>query len=76
MTSTRRNDRIARIGALSPVVSSDMNTSALVSVVIASVLACNGAFVAGGVQRARQRCADELAKGNYFPGCPIQTERF
>lgn len=34
------------------------------------------AFVDGGVQRARQRCAEELAKGNYFPGCPVQSERF
>jgi len=34
------------------------------------------AFVAGGVERARQRCTDELAKGNYFPGCPVQSERF
>ena len=34
------------------------------------------AFVTGGVQRARQRCADELARGSYFPGCPVQSERF
>ena len=27
-------------------------------------------------QWARQRCTDELAKGNYFPGRPVQTERF
>jgi glyoxylase-like metal-dependent hydrolase (beta-lactamase superfamily II) len=30
----------------------------------------------GGVQRARERCAAELAKGNYFPGCPIVTKRY
>jgi glyoxylase-like metal-dependent hydrolase (beta-lactamase superfamily II) len=30
----------------------------------------------GGVQRARERCASELAKGNYFPGCPIQSKRY
>ena len=34
------------------------------------------AFVTGGVQRARQRCGEELARGNYFPGCPVQSERF
>jgi glyoxylase-like metal-dependent hydrolase (beta-lactamase superfamily II) len=33
-------------------------------------------MIRGGVQRARQRCADELAKGNYFAGCPIQSTRF
>ncbi len=33
-------------------------------------------MVRGGVQRARERCASELAKGNYFPGCPIQSKRF
>jgi glyoxylase-like metal-dependent hydrolase (beta-lactamase superfamily II) len=33
-------------------------------------------MIKGGVQRARQRCADELAKNNYFPGCPIQSTRF
>jgi glyoxylase-like metal-dependent hydrolase (beta-lactamase superfamily II) len=30
----------------------------------------------GGVKRARERCASELAKGNYFPGCPIVTKRY
>jgi hypothetical protein len=30
----------------------------------------------GGVQRARERCAAELAKGNYFPGCPVVTKRY
>jgi hypothetical protein len=29
-----------------------------------------------GVERTRARCASELAKGNYFPGCPVQTKRY
>jgi hypothetical protein len=33
-------------------------------------------LIKGGVQRARERCAAELAKGNYFPGCPVQTRRY
>ena len=33
-------------------------------------------MIKGGVQRARERCASELAKGNYFPGCPVQTNRY
>ncbi|MBB6096460.1 glyoxylase-like metal-dependent hydrolase (beta-lactamase superfamily II) [Povalibacter uvarum] len=33
-------------------------------------------MVKGGVQRARERCAAELAKGNYFPGCPVVSKRF
>jgi glyoxylase-like metal-dependent hydrolase (beta-lactamase superfamily II) len=33
-------------------------------------------MIRGGVQRARERCAAELAKGNYFPGCPIQSRRY
>lgn len=33
-------------------------------------------LVKGGVERARARCASELAKGNYFPGCPIETNRY
>lgn len=33
-------------------------------------------LIKGGVQRARERCAAELAKGNYFPGCPVQTTRY
>jgi glyoxylase-like metal-dependent hydrolase (beta-lactamase superfamily II) len=33
-------------------------------------------LIRGGVERARQRCADELAKGNYFAGCPVQSTRF
>jgi hypothetical protein len=30
----------------------------------------------GGTDRARQHCAAELAKGNYFPGCPIQSKYY
>jgi len=30
----------------------------------------------GGTQRARQHCAAELAKGNYWPGCPIQSRYY
>jgi hypothetical protein len=33
-------------------------------------------LIKGGVMRARERCASELAKGNFFPGCPIQTKRY
>ncbi len=33
-------------------------------------------LVKGGVQRARARCAAELLKGNYFPGCPVQSRRY
>jgi hypothetical protein len=33
-------------------------------------------MIKGGVQRARERCASELAKGNYFPGCPIVSQRY
>jgi hypothetical protein len=29
-----------------------------------------------GVGRARGRCASELAKGSYFPGCSIQSKRY
>jgi glyoxylase-like metal-dependent hydrolase (beta-lactamase superfamily II) len=29
-----------------------------------------------GVKRARERCAAEAAKGNYFAGCPVQTKRY
>lgn len=32
--------------------------------------------IKGGVERTRARCAAELAKGNYFAGCPVQTERY
>ena len=30
----------------------------------------------GGTERARQHCADQLAKGNYWPGCPIQSKYY
>ena len=33
-------------------------------------------MVKGGVKRARERCAAELAKGNYFAGCPVQSKRY
>lgn len=33
-------------------------------------------LIAGGVERARELCAAELAKGNYFAGCPIQSDRY
>ncbi len=33
-------------------------------------------LVRGGVERARERCAAELGKGNYFAGCPVQSDRF
>lgn len=33
-------------------------------------------IVSGGVKRAREHCADQLAKGNYWPGCPIQTKYY
>ena len=33
-------------------------------------------FVQGGVDRVRAMCAEELDKGHYFPGCPLQTDRF
>ncbi len=33
-------------------------------------------LIKGGVKRARERCSAELAKGNYFPGCPVQTLRY
>jgi hypothetical protein len=34
------------------------------------------AMVKDGVKRARERCAAELAKGNYFAGCPAQSKRY
>jgi glyoxylase-like metal-dependent hydrolase (beta-lactamase superfamily II) len=34
------------------------------------------AFIKGGVQRARERCATELAAGNYHIGCPVLTHRY
>ena len=33
-------------------------------------------LIQGGVKRARERCASELAKGNYFPGCPVRSARY
>ena len=30
----------------------------------------------GGTERAREHCAAELAKGNYHPGCPIQSKYY
>ena len=33
-------------------------------------------LIKGGTERARERCASELAKGNYFPGCPIWSRRY
>jgi hypothetical protein len=33
-------------------------------------------LIKDGLQRARTRCAVELEKGNYFPGCPIQSKRY
>jgi glyoxylase-like metal-dependent hydrolase (beta-lactamase superfamily II) len=33
-------------------------------------------LIRGGVQRARSRCAAELLKGNYFPGCPVPSKRY
>ena len=33
-------------------------------------------LIQGGVERARARCAAELVKGNYFPGCPVQSKRY
>ncbi len=33
-------------------------------------------LLSGGVKRAREHCASELAKGNYWPGCPIQTKYY
>jgi hypothetical protein len=30
----------------------------------------------GGTERAREHCAAELAKGNYHPGCPVQSKYY
>ena len=30
----------------------------------------------GGTQRAREHCAEMLAKANYWPGCPIQSKYY
>ena len=33
-------------------------------------------LIKGGTERARERCASELAKGNYFAGCPVWSKRY
>jgi len=33
-------------------------------------------FIKGGVKRARERCVEELAKGNYHIGCPVLSNRY
>jgi glyoxylase-like metal-dependent hydrolase (beta-lactamase superfamily II) len=33
-------------------------------------------LIKGGTRRARERCAAELAKGNYFAGCPVWSKRY
>jgi hypothetical protein len=33
-------------------------------------------LIKGGTERARERCASELAKGNYFPGCPVWSKPY
>jgi len=33
-------------------------------------------LIKDGVARARALCAAQLEKGNYFPGCPVQTRRY
>jgi glyoxylase-like metal-dependent hydrolase (beta-lactamase superfamily II) len=33
-------------------------------------------FIRYGVQAARERCAAELAKGNYHSGCPVRSHRY
>jgi len=30
----------------------------------------------GGIDRARKHCAEEVGKGNYHPGCPIQSKYY
>ena len=30
----------------------------------------------GGIERAKKHCAEEEAKGNYHPGCPIQSKYY
>ena len=34
------------------------------------------ALLKGGTERARQHCAAEVAKGNYHPGCPVQSKYY
>jgi glyoxylase-like metal-dependent hydrolase (beta-lactamase superfamily II) len=33
-------------------------------------------LIQDGVARARALCAAQLEKGNYFPGCPVQSKRY
>lgn len=33
-------------------------------------------LMSGGVERAREHCAEKLADNNYWPGCPIQTKYY
>jgi hypothetical protein len=33
-------------------------------------------LLSGGVRRAREHCADQKAKDNFWPGCPIQTKYY
>jgi glyoxylase-like metal-dependent hydrolase (beta-lactamase superfamily II) len=33
-------------------------------------------LIKAGTARARERCALELSKGNYFPGCPVRSRRY
>jgi hypothetical protein len=33
-------------------------------------------LLSGGVQRAREHCAEKLEDANYWPGCPVQTKHY
>ena len=33
-------------------------------------------LIKGGVERGRELCASHLAKGDYFAGCPIWSNRY
>jgi hypothetical protein len=33
-------------------------------------------LLSGGTRRAREHCEAEKAKGNYHPGCPIQSKYY
>jgi len=33
-------------------------------------------MIAGGVKRVRDLCADRLAKGFFFTGCPVHSNRY
>lgn len=33
-------------------------------------------LLSGGVRRAREHCAQRLAQGNYWPGCPVQSKYY